>query len=311
MSSAVPAFPSTPWQFTRGWNGARQTLRMADALVSRAFPDPIRAHGAWVYLFTSVGAGAMVGAQRGVETAMLVGTGFAGGLLGAAAVAVGLRGKARQLAIAGAAFLPGPLVALWLGAERGFLLVSACAAVAAFGAVAPGKKGRLPVPRGSDDGHRGARPGCSSGGHGWEARAWAGRPCCSRCFALTCAESGACCGAFWARGVVCQLSAAPTSLHGGGGLPNADGKANSGRENTSTLPVLLGCPLGSQTRRVRYRAGRQLELMWGQCASYFVSPSEVSPQRGQCHCALAHDLPPCRERIDAGLAHVRGPRTRF
>ena len=42
--------------------------------------DPLRFHGAWVYLCVAVAAGAMLGRGYGVERAMLVGTGFVGGI---------------------------------------------------------------------------------------------------------------------------------------------------------------------------------------------------------------------------------------
>lgn len=95
-------------------------------------PDPIRAHGAWVYLFASVGAGALVGGRSGVEVPMLVGTAFAGGFLVAAAVAAGLRRKGRQVLVGLTLVVVSPLVALWLGADRGFLAVAACASVPAI-----------------------------------------------------------------------------------------------------------------------------------------------------------------------------------
>lgn len=95
-------------------------------------PDPIRAHGAWVYLFASVGAGALVGAEQGVEVPMLVGTAFAGGFLVAAAVAAGLKRKGRQVFVGLALIVLAPLIALWLGADRRFLTVAAFAGVPAI-----------------------------------------------------------------------------------------------------------------------------------------------------------------------------------
>jgi len=99
-------------------------------------PDPMRAHGAWVYLFVSIAGGAMIGAARGVEPAMLVGTGFAGGFLGTAAVVVGARRRIRQFLVGWGVALMAPLVALYLGAEREFLAVTAIAGIAALTAVA-------------------------------------------------------------------------------------------------------------------------------------------------------------------------------
>jgi len=103
-------------------------------------PDPIRAHGAWIYLFCSVGAGALVGAGRGVEPALLVGTGFVGGFLAAAALEVGVTRKLRQAGIGVALALLAPLAALELGAERGFLWVAAGAAIPAVGALVLSRK---------------------------------------------------------------------------------------------------------------------------------------------------------------------------
>ena len=75
----------------------------------------MRAHGAWVYLFASVAAGALVGAERGVERAMLVGTGFAGAFLVTAALVTGGRRKGRQVLVGSALAVLTPLAALWLG----------------------------------------------------------------------------------------------------------------------------------------------------------------------------------------------------
>lgn len=105
------------------------------ATATRRMLDPVRAHGAWVYLFASVGAGAIVGAGRGVEPALLVGTGFSGAFLCAAALAVGVHRRHRQLLVGAAAMLLAPLAALWLGAEPAFLVVAAYAVALAAGAV--------------------------------------------------------------------------------------------------------------------------------------------------------------------------------
>jgi len=93
--------------------------------VPKGTPDPTRAHGAWVYLFASVGAGALVGSGPGVERALCVGTGFAGAFLCTAALAVGASKKRRQLLLGVAVALGAPLIALWLGARPVFLVVAA------------------------------------------------------------------------------------------------------------------------------------------------------------------------------------------
>lgn len=88
-------------------------------------PDPLRAHGAWIYLFASIGAGALVGAAYRVEPAMLAGTGFAGAFLVIAAIDVGPQRKLRQVLLGASLAIVAPLVALWLGAEPVFLNVAA------------------------------------------------------------------------------------------------------------------------------------------------------------------------------------------
>lgn len=108
---------------------------MTETLKSMAMPDPVRAHGAWIYLIASVGAGALVGVRRGVEPALLVGTGFAGGFLLVAALSTGGRGKVRQLVVGTGLVLLAPTAALWLGAERAFLAVASLALAPAIGAV--------------------------------------------------------------------------------------------------------------------------------------------------------------------------------
>jgi len=98
-------------------------------------PDPMRAHGAWVDLFAAIGGGALVGAERGVEPALLVGTGFAGAFLVVAAVSVGVKRRLRQTLVGAGLALLAPLLALWLGAEPGFLVVMGCAAVVGAAAI--------------------------------------------------------------------------------------------------------------------------------------------------------------------------------
>lgn len=102
--------------------------------------NPMRAHGAWIYLFASIASGALVGTQHAVELPMLVGTGFAGAFLVAAAISAGVQQRARQLLLGGSLVALAPLNALWLGAEPGFLVVAACAAVPAIAAIALAKR---------------------------------------------------------------------------------------------------------------------------------------------------------------------------
>lgn len=102
--------------------------------------DPLRAHGAWIYLFASVAAGALVGADYGVERPLLVGSGFAGAYLVMAALSTDPWRKRRQMAIgAGLAGL-APLVALWLDADPRFLWVAAASVIPGVAAVRMAKK---------------------------------------------------------------------------------------------------------------------------------------------------------------------------
>jgi hypothetical protein len=103
-------------------------------------PDPLRAHGAWIYLFAAVGAGALVGDDHPVEPALLVGTGFAGVFLMAAALSVGGRRKIRQFLVGASLAILCPLAAFWLHAEPVFLLVAALALVPAAACIVAERK---------------------------------------------------------------------------------------------------------------------------------------------------------------------------
>ncbi len=102
--------------------------------------DPLRAHGAWIYLFSSVAAGALVGADYGVERPLLVGTGFAGAYLVMAALATDPRRKGRQIAVGISLAALAPLVALWLDAEPTFLSIAAATAIPGIAAVMLARK---------------------------------------------------------------------------------------------------------------------------------------------------------------------------
>ena len=99
----------------------------------------MRAHGAWIYLFASIGAGALVGADRGVEfaveRAMLAGTGFVGAFLLFAAIASGVRRKGRQALTGGCLMIFAPLAVLGLGAQPVFLCVAAGAVLPAVSVI--------------------------------------------------------------------------------------------------------------------------------------------------------------------------------
>lgn len=98
-------------------------------------PDPRRVHGAWIYLFIAVAAGAFVGAEGDLVPSLLAGTTFAGLFLLAAALAIGRERGARPLLIGAVLSLTAPLAALALGSGPSFLLwvlASVPAAVAAL-----------------------------------------------------------------------------------------------------------------------------------------------------------------------------------
>lgn len=100
--------------------------------------DPMRAHGAWVLLCASVGAGALVATQDANQRALLVGTGVVGGYLLTSAIFVGIRRRLRQAALGAGLTLLAPIGALWLDPSRAFLVPAAIAAmlsIVALGAV--------------------------------------------------------------------------------------------------------------------------------------------------------------------------------
>ena len=104
-------------------------------VVEQGRPDPKRAHGAWIYLFASVGAGALVGADDRVEPLMLVGTGFVAAFLVAAGISAGARRHGSQILAGATLALLAPLGALWMGARPAFLLPAAIAVPTAVAAV--------------------------------------------------------------------------------------------------------------------------------------------------------------------------------
>jgi len=106
---------------------------MSRTLLGRRAPDPLRAHGAWVYLAMSILAGALSVTGRGPLAGLCAGLGFVGVFLVASALAVYPRAWERRFAvgvvIAGAATGAG----LALGAPPVFL---AYASIALFPAAA-------------------------------------------------------------------------------------------------------------------------------------------------------------------------------
>lgn len=108
---------------------------MNEVFGSKNHPDPMRAHGAWIFLFASVASGAIVGAEHGVEPPLLAGTGFVGAFLVGSSISVGPRRKLRQLLLGTGLAAVAPLAALWLGAEPVFITVAVFATVPAVAAI--------------------------------------------------------------------------------------------------------------------------------------------------------------------------------
>jgi len=93
-------------------------------LVPGQVPDPLRAHGAWVYLIVSILAGAVTVWDRGWAAALLAGTGFVGVLVLASSLAIAGRRAAIARFVVGLLLgLGSPFLALTIGADRSFLVV--------------------------------------------------------------------------------------------------------------------------------------------------------------------------------------------
>jgi hypothetical protein len=94
-------------------------------LVPGQIPDPLRAHGAWVYLIVSILAGAVTVRDRGWAAALLAGAGFVGVFLLASSLAIaGRRAAVARFMVGLFLSLSSPLVALAIGADRSFLVMS-------------------------------------------------------------------------------------------------------------------------------------------------------------------------------------------
>ena len=92
-------------------------------------PDPLRAHGAWVYLAVSIAAGTLTAGDRGYLPALLAGGAFAGAFVAAGSLAAVRRGVAvRRLALGLLVLIGSTYLAVRLGADRIFLPVSLLAA---------------------------------------------------------------------------------------------------------------------------------------------------------------------------------------
>lgn len=109
--------------------------RMRHRLVPGRIPDPLRAHGAWVYLIVSILAGALTGEPRGFPAALLAGGGFVGVFVLAGSLAIASRPAARaRLALGLVLAVGAPLLAAGLGADRSVLLVALAAGPPALAA---------------------------------------------------------------------------------------------------------------------------------------------------------------------------------
>lgn len=98
--------------------------------------DPLRAHGAWIFLFCAVGVGAFAARSGRVELAMLIGTVFAGSYLAGAAVSYPSRRRVRRLALGAALAGGSALLATLLQTDTRWMRVAAIAAVPALVTIA-------------------------------------------------------------------------------------------------------------------------------------------------------------------------------
>jgi hypothetical protein len=109
----------------------RQRLRLGPGRI----PDPLRAHGAWVYLAVSILAGMLTVTPRGYAPAVLAGCGFVGVLVAVSSVATtGRRAGLGRLVVGSPLAIGSPLLALDLGAAPESLFVSLLAVPLALAA---------------------------------------------------------------------------------------------------------------------------------------------------------------------------------
>ncbi len=87
-------------------------------------PDPAKAHGAWVYLASSVLAGTLSAIGKGVLPALCVGLGFAGVCVVSSALALQPGARLRRAAVGTVFAVGAPALALGLGADPSFLRFS-------------------------------------------------------------------------------------------------------------------------------------------------------------------------------------------
>jgi hypothetical protein len=88
-------------------------------------PDPLRAHGAWVYLIVSILAGVLTVTDRGLAPALLAGSGFVGVYVLASSLAIARRRAALvRMALGLLVAIGSPLLALAQGADPRFLMIS-------------------------------------------------------------------------------------------------------------------------------------------------------------------------------------------
>jgi hypothetical protein len=100
---------------------------MPASLLTPRAPDPVRAHGAWVYLVVSILAGVLAATGRGVLPALCAGLAFVGVFLAAGALAIRPRPWAGRFAVGVTLTAAATLGGLALGADPQFLVYASVA----------------------------------------------------------------------------------------------------------------------------------------------------------------------------------------
>jgi hypothetical protein len=113
----------------------RQDVGVRRDLVERSAPDPARAHGAWVYVGTSVLAGAAAAGGRGRLAALFAGIAFIGVFLVASALALYPRRWKRRFLAGAVLALAACGIGLGLGADPWFVVYASIALFPAGAAV--------------------------------------------------------------------------------------------------------------------------------------------------------------------------------
>ena len=105
--------------------GSYRARRQGRHLAPGKIPDPLRAHGAWVYLIVSILAGALTAPGSGYGPALLAGGGLLGAFVtGSSLAAGGRRAVVARLALGLPLTIGALLLASRLGADRLFPFMS-------------------------------------------------------------------------------------------------------------------------------------------------------------------------------------------